>query len=104
MSSIPAEALGHVVAGQLDVHPARPGPDLAVGTEEAAELADDVVEAPRLVTAVGGEGVAVHRVADPHDRVALVADRREQRRERVLDRVDAEAGDQREAPGDPCRD
>ena len=62
----PAQAFGDVVAGQLDVHPAGPGSGLAVDARRSPELADDVVEAPGLAAALGGEGVAVHRVAHPH--------------------------------------
>ena len=52
--------------------PAGPGAHLAVGPEEPLELADDVVEPPGLLAPFGGEGVAVHGVADPDHRVALV--------------------------------
>ena len=45
----------------------------AVGGEEPGDLGEDVVEVAGLAAAGGGEGVAVHRVARPHDRVAGVA-------------------------------
>ena len=44
-----AEALGHVLAGDLEVDASGPGADLAVRGEEALDLAQDVVEAARLV-------------------------------------------------------
>src|SRR3954471_18182196 len=50
-----AEALGDVVAGQLDVHPARPRPDLAMGGEEPGDLAQDHLEVARLAPGLGGE-------------------------------------------------
>src|ERR1700686_214832 len=55
-----AEALGDVVPGQFDVDATRPGADLTMGREESLELSDDVVEPPRLLAALGGEGVSVH--------------------------------------------
>jgi hypothetical protein len=62
------DALGDVVAGELDVdaagHRAR-GP---VHLEEAFDLLDDVVEVAGLVARRRLEGVAVHRVAHPGDR------------------------------------
>src|SRR3954449_4922649 len=69
-----AEALGDVLAGELDVHAA--GPDV-VGVargEEAMELAHHVDEVTRLVAARVLEGVAVHRVADPHHRLSRELD------------------------------
>src|SRR5205814_2697451 len=57
----PADTLGHVVAGELDVDAARPRAERAVYVEEALHLADDVLEAARLVTGRGLERVAVHR-------------------------------------------
>ena len=44
-----AEALGDVVAGELDVDAAGVGARGAVRLEEALDLVDDVVEATRLV-------------------------------------------------------
>ena len=46
---------------------------------------EDGVEVAGLAAALGGEGVAVHRVAGPHDRVAGVADGGEERAQAVLD-------------------
>jgi hypothetical protein len=93
-----AEALGHVVAGELDVDPARDGALGPVDGEEGAQLGHDVVEAARLVPVRGGEGVAVHRVAGPHDRVAGRPDRPDERGQERLDLAGAEPGDQGEPP------
>ena len=62
-----ADALGDVVAGELDVDAAGPGAERAVHVEEALDLLDDVVEAAGLVARGRLEGVAVHRVAHPGD-------------------------------------
>ena len=62
-----AEALGDVVAGELDVHAAGVGAERGVHLEEAADLVHDVVEVPRLVAVGALGGVAVHRVAGPDD-------------------------------------
>src|SRR3954464_6514744 len=62
-----ADALGDVVAGELDVDAAGPGPERAVHVEEPLHLLDDVVEAAGLVARARLEGVAMHRVADPGD-------------------------------------
>src|SRR5690625_4854985 len=71
----PAEHLGDVVAGELDVEPARHGPGGLVRLEEAPDLVQDGVEAAGLVPVGRGEGVAVHGVAHPGHRAALGADR-----------------------------
>src|SRR5690606_2634969 len=60
-----AEHLGDVVTGQLDVQTARHRAEALVDLEEAADLVDDVTEAPGLVAVGGGDAVAVHRVAHP---------------------------------------
>src|SRR6476660_552080 len=69
-----AEALGDVLAGQLDVDAARPGAQRPVHVEEAEHLVDDAVEVAGLVAAGGLVGVAVHRVALPYDLVAAGGD------------------------------
>ena len=92
-----AEALGDVVAGQLDVHAARPRADGRVHLEEAAHLVHDVLEAPRLVPAGGLEGVAVHGVALPDDAArAGPLDGLDQRRQHVAHPARAHAGDERQ--------
>ena len=65
-----AEALGDVVAGELDVHAARPHAVLAAAREELLDLVHHRVEVAGLVAALVHERVAVHRVARPHDRMA----------------------------------
>src|SRR4029453_4570450 len=62
-----ADALGDVVAGELDVNAARVGAERAMHLEEAADLLEHIVEATRFVTAGGVEGVAVHGITDPRD-------------------------------------
>ena len=64
-----ADALGDVVAGQLDVQAARMGAQRGVHVEEPVHLVDDPVEVPGLDAVGGLLGVAVHRVALPHDEV-----------------------------------
>ena len=94
-----AEALGDVVAGELDVDAAGEGADGAVRLEEAAHLVDDVVEATRLVAGGRRDAVAVHRVGDPQRGGARVAHGLEQRRQRVADLARAHARDEREPAG-----
>ena len=64
-----------VFAGQFDVNAARPGADFVVSGEESFDLAADVVEMAGLAAGFAGEGVAVHRVTGPHDRMIGVFDR-----------------------------
>ena len=60
-----ADALGDVLAGELDVHAAEPRAELGVQLEALLELADDLVEPARLDPLRRRLGVAVHRIADP---------------------------------------
>src|SRR3954452_6866963 len=99
----PAEALGDVLTGQLDVDAARPRPQRPVHVEEAEDLVDDPVEVPGLVPGRGLVGVAVHRVALPHDAVAAGGDLLDDRREDVADLPVAHAADQREPARDAVR-
>src|SRR6266511_1131381 len=91
-----AEALGDVVAGQLDVQPARPGADLLVRVEEALHLGHHVLEVAGLVAVLRLVRVPVHRVAHPRHRRAVVADRLQQRRQPVADPARTHPGDERE--------
>ena len=68
--------------------------------EEGAQLGEDVVEAPRLAAALAGERVAVHRVAGPHDRVALGLDRPHHRREELGDPLRSQTGDECQTAGE----
>src|SRR5215212_8714452 len=56
------QAFGHVLAGELDVHTARPHLCGVTCREESVQLAHDVLEVAGLVAARVLEGVAVHRV------------------------------------------
>ena len=67
------DALGDVFAGELDVDAAGPGALGAVGPDEAFDLGDDRLEVAGLAPGGAGVGVAVHRVARPHDGMAAVA-------------------------------
>jgi hypothetical protein len=49
--------------------PAGPGPRLVVGVEEPADLGAGRIEMAGLAATRSREGVAVHRIARPHDRV-----------------------------------
>src|SRR3954465_6705284 len=60
-----AEALGDVLAGVLDVDPARVRAEPLVDLEEPLDLIHDAVEVAGLVAARRLLGVAVHRVALP---------------------------------------
>src|SRR3712207_3418370 len=73
----PAEALGDVLTGELDVDAAGPGAQGPVDVEEAEHLVDDPVEVPGLVAGGGLVGVAVHRIALPDDLVAARGQRSE---------------------------
>src|SRR2546423_1184120 len=79
-----AQALGDVVAGELDVDPARPRSLGPVDREEARDLAQDVVEMAGLAPRRALEGVAVHGVAGPDDRMAGRAHRAHERRKQLV--------------------
>ena len=91
-----ADALGDVVAGELDVDPTRPGAERAVDVEEALHLLDHVVEVAGLVARGGLERVAVHGVAHPRDLHAGGGDLLDQVREPVADPTRPEPGDERQ--------
>ena len=63
----PAENLGDVVAGELDVDASGHGAQGAVDLEEATDLVEDRLETSGLVAVVRSDGVAVHGVGDPGD-------------------------------------
>jgi hypothetical protein len=65
----PPRALGDVLAGKLDVHPAELRAETLVDGGRDLELLEDVLEAARLESALAGLGVAVHRIADPEHRM-----------------------------------
>ena len=60
-------ALGDVVTSEFNVHAARVGAQTAVHLKVTTHFVDDIIEASRLLTTSGLDGVAVHRIADPHD-------------------------------------
>ena len=91
-----SEALGDVVAGELDMDAAGPGAFGAVGADEPGDLAEDVVEVPGLAAVGSAEGVGVHRVARPDDRVTGVGDGPEQRSQTRFDGRGTHPRDQRE--------
>ncbi|MCO5546650.1 hypothetical protein L7F22_000084 [Adiantum nelumboides] len=91
-----AEALGDVLAGDLDVDAAGVRAERAVHLEEALHLVDDPVEVPGLVAGRGLVGVAVHRVALPDDLVPGGGDLLDDRREHVADLAVAHPADQRQ--------
>ena len=76
------------------MHAAGPDAGGVAHGDEAADLAHHVVEAAGLEAARVGEGVAVHRVAHPHDRLARVLDRLDDRRQLLGDGVRAHAADE----------
>ena len=67
--------------------------------EVALDLVDHVVERARLVATAGLEGVAVHRIAHPHDGIAARLDLLHDRRQCVAHLGRAHAGDQAQPAG-----
>src|SRR5260370_13353955 len=92
-----ADALGHVVTGELDVDAARVGAEVSVHVEEPVQLVEHVVEVAGLVTARGFEGVAVHRIADPGDRGSVGGDGADARPQHLPDPGFAQSCEQFEA-------
>ena len=93
-----AGAFGDVLARHLEMHAAGIDRFAAADGEERADFGGDALGRPRLVAARGLDRVAVHRVADPQHAPALALDGADQRRQRRLDLVGAEAADQRQPP------
>ena len=58
-----ADAFGDVLPRHFQVDAAGMGTLGGVNREERLHLGEDAVERPRLVAAVRGDGVAVHRIA-----------------------------------------
>src|SRR6202035_3835785 len=75
-------ALGHVVPGELDVHAAQIGAQLAVAAERQLQLLEDVLALARLDPAGSRLGVAVHGTAHPQHRLPALADRFDALRQR----------------------
>ncbi|GJE07014.1 hypothetical protein AOPFMNJM_2338 [Methylobacterium jeotgali] len=93
-----ARALGHVLARHLEMDAAGHRALRAVDFEEGLDLRHHPLEGPRLVAA-GGDGVAVHRVADPDRLPPLALDGPDQVRQVLGRLVGAEPADQRQATG-----
>src|SRR5215211_6927728 len=92
-----AGAFGDRLAGHLEMQAAGVRALRLVDGEEVADLLHDGLERPGLVAGAGLDGVAVHRVARPHDGAAFALHRAHERRQLVKHLVGAEAADQREA-------
>src|SRR3954454_305400 len=86
-----AEALRHVLAGELEVPAAGPDADLPARREEPFELVHDRVEATCLDAAGGPNAVAVHRVGRPEHGMAFLSDRAQERRQHLADMAGAHA-------------
>src|SRR3546814_15169583 len=84
-----AGALGHVLAGQFQVHAPKARAGRGVDVERLLDLAADVAEAAGLVAVARRLGVAVHRVADPKYAAAGAPARAEPRRRSEEGRVGA---------------
>ena len=80
-----AEALGHVLARELEVDAPRPDPLGAARGEEALDLVHDRVEAAGLHARIRLEDVCVHRVAGPHDGMLGLPNGAKERRQELED-------------------
>jgi hypothetical protein len=80
VGDLAVDALGHFARRELEMNPPRGGAFLLMRNEEGLDLRQDVIEGPGLVAGPTREGVAVHRVAYPRDRTALVSHRPQQGR------------------------
>ena len=97
------EALGHVVARELEMNATGPGSGGTVSREEALDLGHDRVEMPRLRARWRAEQVRVHRVADPHDRHVRLTHCSQERRQSLVHTLGAHASDQGQPPGNAVR-
>src|SRR5579863_5174295 len=69
----PAGALGHILAGELDMYPAEIRAQLGMDAEGEIQFLEDVFKPAGLDAAGGGLGVAVHWVAYPQHRLPGLA-------------------------------
>src|SRR3990172_91200 len=90
----PARALGHIVAGQLEMHAAQNGAGFLVNAERRIDLRQDVLETPGLDALRRRLGITVHRVANPKHLLPAVAHRLDHAGQRALDLAGAEAVNQ----------
>src|SRR5262249_1437892 len=91
-----ADALGDVLARELEVHAAEHAALLLVNSEPAPQLAPDLLEAPGLVALGGRLRIAVHRVTDPEHPRACRAHGANHARQMCVDVLRTEARDERE--------
>src|SRR6185437_5164849 len=62
-----ADAFGDVLAGHLEMDAARIAAFGRMDGEEAFDLAQDLIDQPRLVAGGRGDGVAMHGIAAPEN-------------------------------------
>src|ERR1700761_2329548 len=92
-----ADAFGDVLPGHLQMHAAGMGALGRMDGEERFHLGKDAIKRPGLVAGVGGDGVAMHRIARPHHHTALALHRADEARQVIADLVGAETVDQGQA-------
>src|SRR5579862_6246706 len=66
----PTGALGHILAGQLDVHAAEVGTELGMDAKRQVHFLEDVFEPAGLETPGTGLRVAVHGITAPENGMA----------------------------------
>src|SRR3954451_17671503 len=82
-----AQALGDIVAGELHVNSAGPRALRLVSAKEATDLVENPLEVARLAPGLRREGVGMHGIAGPDDRVIGGLHRSKQRTQPVFDFV-----------------
>src|SRR5690606_41823476 len=80
-----ARALGHVLAGHLEMNAAGDGAFRRVDGEELPDLAQHPVEGPGFVARARLDRVAVHRVAGPDHPPPLALHRTDEPRQMLAD-------------------
>ena len=66
------DAFSDVLTGELDVDTARPGAFGSMGSDEAANFAENLIEVSGLAAVWRAVGIAVHRVASPNNGMTSV--------------------------------
>src|SRR5665213_2825435 len=84
-------ALGHILAGQLDMHAAQVRPHFPVNAERKVDFLEDVLEATGLQAPGAGLGVAVHGITPPQHALTGLANSLDQAWQRLLDILGAKA-------------
>src|ERR1700722_3392875 len=69
-----ADAFGDVLSGELEMDAAGIASLGGMDCEGAMQLVENAIERTGLVPVRGGDGVAVHRIAAPHDLATLALD------------------------------